>query len=982
MATAYSIDTYRDSAALSIGNTLGKAATYLQQNYDVNVAETQQLINKYVGTDLLRDVDKQYLGEKLNNLVNYVNQSGTRDWTRKSVATEVGNYISTALDSNVLAAIGSTQTFRKQQAEIAEAKKNKQWSIQNEWAATRDYQRYMTSGELGDSYRAGTFSPYVDVTDKLLKNMDKLKEMGVEYVPTQIGGNSLFRMIGTKEILSPETARQYLDSILDTQDRQQLAIDAQYSYKDFDEEKMSETFNSMIDGKVKYYDEAIAAQQALLGNASRADREKIQANINNLESSKIQYDKVRSSVNTKDSQADYMYRTNFMDGWTNFLSFERVKDWKIDDSGFELFKHEQTVAQKNAELQMKADQFTANYKLDQAKFEFEKNKNMTELALKGFKLAADGKTVIPDPNNPLYLQSTGVTSTDSVTPLGEQSKTGLFGKNQSKYFNDHFTAQSVVGNEVKAIMNKPGNEHLKKYYDKLSESQLVSMMVNRPKDTRLVYDMLSTEAKAAIDNVKFSQKILKEADNNIIDPLMKDFREIGSAVDIKQSSKQALSAAGYGHVINDKGQLVKGDVTKNNGKYNALNRTIAAANLKLKQGLDADDEAIIRRGIMNEMLKNGISTSEIKKTMEKMVYTKASEGFLSGALEGVITLPVLKEVVGGAAYAIQDIGNLINTGKDKFTFANRYGNYLDELTNSGDNKEYASERFNRYVDDFGRRNEDIHSMGGGNALGLGSDLDERKLSFHPSDADSRINGKLLSVKDQMVNLEKTVLNRTFNLNMGDKKQDDMVNHIKSQLPVGTEFQSNGVMNITNIDAKNNLATVVASVKSGKVYEATPFTIRLDQLPPSLLSNIQLEEANKVYSATNPYAVGYSAKVDIPLDLNEFAQSLGRMPIEKAMSIDKNSVTTQSQILQQLANAVPAEILQKNEAKIKDILNSTYEVDLIPVQGQWVAKVTKNGENFSNIPTGRSNYDPALMEQNVNKIVTEAVTQRVKSVIGF
>lgn len=981
MATANSINTYRDFAPLSIGNTLGKAATYLQQNYDTNVAETQQLINKYVGTDLLRDVDRQYLGERLNNLVNYVNQSGTRDWTRKSVATEIGNYISTAIDENVLAAIGSTQTYRKQQAEIAEAKKNKQWSIQNEWAATRDFQRYIQSGEVGDTYRAGTFTPYVDVTDKLLKNMDKLKDMGVEYVPTQIGGNSMFRMIGTKEILSPETARQYLGAILDTQDLQQLAIDGQYSYKDFDDDKMSQAFNDSIDNKVKYYDENIAAQNVLLGNASRADKDKIRKNIDQLESAKVEYAKLKSQNMSKEAKADYLYRSNFMDGWTNFLSFERVKDWKIDSSGFELFKHEQDMAQRNAKLQMDALQFEANYKLNQAKFEFEKNKNMAELAMKGFKLAQDGKTVIPDPNNPLYLQSTGVTSTESATPLGEETKQGLFKKNEGAYFNNHFAAQGVVGNEVKELMNKPGNEHLKKYYDKLSEGQLVSMLVNRPKDTRYVYDMLSDEAKAAIDKVKFSQKILKEADNNIIDPLMKDFREIGNAVDIKQTSKDALNKAGFGHVINNKGQLVKGVVTDNNGKYNDLNRTIAAANMKLQEGLNSDEEAIIRRGIMNEMVKSGLSTTEIKKVMRDMVYTKASEGFLSGAMEGVITLPGVREVLGGVAYAAQGVGNLFNTGKDKFTFGDRYGDYLNKLANNSDNKEYASERFNRTINEIGTRNENISSLGGSNAF-VSSDLDSKKLSFHPSEAGTRINSKLSALKNQMVNLEGTVLNRTFNLNTGDKKQESMVNHIKSQLPVGTEFQSNGVMNITNIDAKSNSATVIASVKNGKVYEPTQFQIRLDQLPPSLLSNIQLEERNKVYSATNPYAVGYSAKVDIPADMNEFSESLGRMPIEKAMSVDKGSVITQSHIIQQLTNSVPQEILQKNEEKIKDILNSTYDVDLIPVQGQWVAKVTKNGEHFTNIPTGQSDYDPKLMEQNVNKIVTEAVTQRVKSVIGF
>ena len=76
MATAYKIDTYRDPVQLDISSTLGKASTYLQQNYDVNTMQTQQLINQYSNTDLLKDIDKEYLGDRLKSIVNYINESG------------------------------------------------------------------------------------------------------------------------------------------------------------------------------------------------------------------------------------------------------------------------------------------------------------------------------------------------------------------------------------------------------------------------------------------------------------------------------------------------------------------------------------------------------------------------------------------------------------------------------------------------------------------------------------------------------------------------------------------------------------------------------------------------------------------------------------------------------------------------------------------------------------------------------------------
>ena len=180
-------------------STLGKAQMYKQQMYDQNVSATQQLINQYAGSDLMRGVDQEYLGERLNTLVNYINQSGTMDWSRRSVATDVAQYIGQALDQNVMAGIASTQRYRKQMAEIEDIKKNKpdQYSSQNEWLATRDLQRYMTSNQVGDSYKAGSYIPYTDVNKLIKDGLPILKDYGVDVKWTD-DGNPLLDLINMK----------------------------------------------------------------------------------------------------------------------------------------------------------------------------------------------------------------------------------------------------------------------------------------------------------------------------------------------------------------------------------------------------------------------------------------------------------------------------------------------------------------------------------------------------------------------------------------------------------------------------------------------------------------------------------------------------------------------------------------------------------------------------------------------------------------
>ena len=69
-----SIYQYADPTQVDI-SMLGKAVQFKQQNYDANTMNVQNLVNQYLNMDLARDVDKNYLGERLQTLVNYVNGS-------------------------------------------------------------------------------------------------------------------------------------------------------------------------------------------------------------------------------------------------------------------------------------------------------------------------------------------------------------------------------------------------------------------------------------------------------------------------------------------------------------------------------------------------------------------------------------------------------------------------------------------------------------------------------------------------------------------------------------------------------------------------------------------------------------------------------------------------------------------------------------------------------------------------------------------
>ena len=95
-----SIYQYQDPSQVDI-SVLAKAVQFKQQNYDVNTMNTQNLVNQYLNMDIAREEDKEYFAERIGALVNYVNSSGQKDWSRTKVATDINNYIGNAIYEKV-----------------------------------------------------------------------------------------------------------------------------------------------------------------------------------------------------------------------------------------------------------------------------------------------------------------------------------------------------------------------------------------------------------------------------------------------------------------------------------------------------------------------------------------------------------------------------------------------------------------------------------------------------------------------------------------------------------------------------------------------------------------------------------------------------------------------------------------------------------------------------------------------------------------
>lgn len=963
MATAWSITKYRDPEKLDI-SVLGKAMQYKQQMYDTNVAQVQQLVNQYAGTDLLRDVDKQYFGERLNTIVNYINESGTREWSKKNIATDIQNYASNALDKNVLSAIGSTQAYRKQVAEIEDIKKNKpdQYSLQNEWFATRDLQRYMSSNQIGDTYRAQSYVPYTDVKALLLENSKQLKEFGVEYHVDPVGGNQYFTKIGTFERIDPETAKGFLGMMMDAKVMNQLYIDGQYSFKDLPAETIKQQYDSKLNAYTKYNNERINELKTQALTATRDQKTQIQTGIQRLEDSNNNINKTKAMEVSRDSMANYLYNSDFMDKWTDFLSYDRLKDWKIDDSGFKMYEAEQKQLQQSWENQFAVKKFEYQQGKDANEYQLELMKMDNQLKIAGLKRNKDG-SISADTANP----NSGFVVTPTGEVLGDEQRDNGFLSTEKAYNQNATILNSTVVNEINELLQRPENADVKKALgNNYNAKQAAWMMVNTPSISKGLYNLLSDSSKGIVDNLISNKAALHDADKNL-DAVVKDMTELGNAMtspNTKSTTKYNFVASSLGYTIDSKGNTVEGNVLDSKGKYGDLARTITALNYQIMSGdLNEVEMAKYKRAAKTQLLKSGMSQKQAQDAYDKMVYKTGYAG--TGGFFKQVANEFASEVLQGA----QGLANitLYRDSAKKATFADEFKkNYI-----AGESF-YASKRLDTGLKQMFLPNSSPSQLGD-------SDVDRSKMSFAPSEINTRSLKQMEAIDNKLNNYTKT-FNKAVNIDLGSKTGKLLAGEFKALVPVGSEVQKDGNVQVI-LDQTTGMARVTIPVKDGKEYAPITVDVGIANLPKTILQGVKLDDQNSLYSATNPYSVKFQNKVELPANREEWASKVKFLPYEERTQAFNNPPDTQQDIINRLTTAYGSEIVDKNRTEINKILDTPVEVSTQSKNGQWTLIAKQNGEPIYMRDTGEQTYTPKLMEIHSNAIMTESIMRRIQEVLG-
>lgn len=446
-----------------------------QQQYDLGVQKIQDHIEKVAGLDIVRPVDKQNLQSKLNNLKGDLRKVSAGDFSNYQLVNSVGGMASKiGKDTDIQNAVSNTIKFRKDQAEVEEARKSGKGSPQNEAFWQNEANNWLSSQDVKTPYSA-KYVPYTDMDAKLRELAKDIPEIeNASDMPFKRDLNGQFEYdasgnpipdaamlrISSKGKSSQKILDNFMAS-LDENDIRQLQIDGWYHYRG----ATKETFKKQI---VKNYTEAQTRVEDRMvdisgvlsggGKLTEAERLSLQSELSSYEKM-LKNGDFKNKMTTElqglesaknlDQYKYQIYTQKFLGDMSNALAYESKKSSYENNPYWQADMKIQELNYQYAKMRQDDEQFKANYAINAAKLTLEGKKFEAEFG------GVDGIIGEPTPKDTDLTPPTVKTVEDKAIGL-EVEMTNLK--------NEH--AKSMIADYDKL----PNNEAKQKAFDDLVSS--------------------------------------------------------------------------------------------------------------------------------------------------------------------------------------------------------------------------------------------------------------------------------------------------------------------------------------------------------------------------------------------------------------------------------------------------------------------------------------------------------------------------------
>lgn len=391
-----------------------KVGTYKQQKYEEGVQRIQSEIDKVAGLDVVRDVDKQYLQSKLNQLGSKLKTVAAGDFSNFQLVNSVGGMATQiGKDGNVQNAVTSTARYRKQVSEMEAARKSGKSSPENEYWFGQEVNDWMNNGDIKSQYN-GRFIEYTDVRKKLIDLSEKIKEVeNITENPFKrdAAGNVLVGKDGKPiiddAILAVTTKGKSADKLikmfndgLDENDKRQLMISANYEYRGATKDTFKKDIISTYDSNKKILtDETanLAVELRTNKKLSDADKAKLEARLNDI-NSVLKNGDLEKKMNADLSEIDNassvdnikysIYKDKFVNGLAKDLSYQSYKYEYKNNPYAQMDMERKNLQFKYDDAARQQRNFETTKAFEMMKFKYEMSKDAL--------IAAGGQPIVTD----------------------------------------------------------------------------------------------------------------------------------------------------------------------------------------------------------------------------------------------------------------------------------------------------------------------------------------------------------------------------------------------------------------------------------------------------------------------------------------------------------------------------------------------------------------------------------------------------------
>lgn len=302
-----------------------------QQKYDEGVKNVQGYVNSIAGMQVARPQDQQYLQNRLGELTSKVNSVVGAEWGSQALVNQVGGLAAQiGNDRNVQNATAGTQRLIKIQSDIEEAKKKGDtYAVQNEYKATKEINNWFSNPNAGaELSRNASYTPYVDVNKKI---NELWKDAHPDSILRQSTNGDYYAYVMTEtglKALPPDQVRSQIEGMLDPNLANQLDINAEYNYRNFNSDNLKTEIDSVYKGREDSYDNYIKKLQ--LDRLSKANDPNALNEIDlaigqtNTKLTALQRSKLEisnASIQNPDAVKSYLYRNKWLDSMAGMIGY-------------------------------------------------------------------------------------------------------------------------------------------------------------------------------------------------------------------------------------------------------------------------------------------------------------------------------------------------------------------------------------------------------------------------------------------------------------------------------------------------------------------------------------------------------------------------------------------------------------------------------------------------------------------------------------